>query len=73
MDIMPLNVRIRSRTSGTGLPLTAADMSEADDWLIEQPLPAILMSETTPSSNLERDHDLVAAQWVEPLHPLGRR
>ena len=47
---MPLKVRIRSRTSATGLPFTAADMSEADDWLIEQPVPAILMSATTPSS-----------------------
>ena len=45
MDIMPLKVRIRSRTSATGLPFTAADMSEADDWLMEQPVPAILMSD----------------------------
>ncbi len=31
MDIMPLKVRISSRTSATALPFTAADMSEADD------------------------------------------
>src|SRR5664279_264041 len=49
IDIIPLKVRIRSRTSVTGLPLTAADIKEADDWLIEQPVPAIFMFETTPS------------------------
>ena len=49
MDIMPLKVRIRSRTSGTVFPFTAADINDAEDWLMEQPLPAILMSETTPS------------------------
>jgi len=38
------------RTSSSDLPLTAADMSDADDWLIEQPVPAILMSLTRPSS-----------------------
>ena len=49
IDIIRLKVRIRPRTSGTGFPLTAADINEADDWLIEQPVPAILMSETTSS------------------------
>jgi hypothetical protein len=49
MDIIPLKVRMRSRTSGTGRPLTAADISEADDWLMEHPVPAILMSDTTSS------------------------
>ena len=41
---------ISRRTSPTGLPLTAADMSEAEDWLIEQPEPAILRSASVPSS-----------------------
>ena len=50
IDIICLNVPISSRTSASDLPLTAADMSEADDWLIEQPVPAILMSARTPSS-----------------------
>ncbi len=49
MDIMPLKVWISWRTSGTGLPFTAADMRDADDWLMEHPVPAILMSDTTPS------------------------
>ncbi len=50
IDIICLKVPISSRTSASDLPLTAADMSEADDWLIEQPVPAILMSARTPSS-----------------------
>ena len=73
MDIIPLNVPISSRASSTDLPLTAADMSEADDWLIEQPVPAILMSATTPSSHVEGHDDLVAAERVEPLDPHGGR
>ena len=71
MDIIPLKVRIRSRTSATGLPLTAADISDAEDWLIEQPVPAILMSETRVALDDEGHHDLVPAQRVEPLDPLG--
>ena len=50
MDIIPLKVAMSSRASATDLPLTAADISEADDWLIEHPVPAILMSATMPSS-----------------------
>ena len=38
------------RTSSTGLPLTAADMRDADDWLMEQPEPPILRSASFPSS-----------------------
>ena len=34
---MALKARVRSWTSSTVLPLTAADIIEADDWLIEQP------------------------------------
>ena len=49
-DIIALKVRIRSRTSATVLPFTAADMSDAEDWLIEQPWPANRMSRTVPSS-----------------------
>ena len=37
-------------TSPSSLPLTAADINEAEDWLIEQPVPAILMSASVPSS-----------------------
>ena len=43
-----------SRTSSTVLPLTAADIIEADDWLIEQPWPPILMSSTRPSPSTDR-------------------
>jgi hypothetical protein len=50
MDIMDLKVPMRRWTSATGRPLTAADMREAEDWLMEQPVPAILMSARVPSS-----------------------
>src|SRR5664280_510757 len=50
IDIIPLKVAISSRASSTVLTLTAAHISDADDWLIEQPVPPILMSATTPSS-----------------------
>ena len=69
---MRLEGPVRSRTSSTVLPLTAADIIDADDWLIEQPWPLMRMSSTTPSSHVEVDHDLVAAQRVEPLDPVGR-
>jgi hypothetical protein len=42
--ISALNARVSARTSSTVLPFTAADIIEADDWLIEQPCPPILMS-----------------------------
>ena len=70
---MPLKVRISWRTSSTGLPLTAADISEAEDWLMEQPEPPILTSASVPSSTSEADHHLVTAQGVEALDPVGRR
>ncbi len=38
------------RTSSSSLPLTAADISEAEDWLIEQPEPPIFRSASFPSS-----------------------
>ena len=38
------------RTSSRPLPFTAADMSDADDWLMEQPEPPILRSASVPSS-----------------------
>jgi len=37
IDIMPLKARMSARASSTLLPFTAADIIEADDWLIEQP------------------------------------
>ena len=60
-------------TSSTVLPLTAADIIDADDWLIEQPWPSMRMSATLPSVDVEVDDDLVAAQRVEPLDPVRRR
>ena len=33
-----------------GLPFTAADIIDADDWLIEQPCPPMRMSWRTPSA-----------------------
>ena len=71
MDIIPLKVGMRSRASLTGLPLTAADISEADDWLIEHPVPAILMSATTPSSTSRVTTISSPHSGIEPLHPLG--
>ena len=50
IDIIALNARVRARASSTVLPLTAADIIEADDWLIEQPWPPMRMSATVPSS-----------------------
>ena len=50
IDISPLKVPMSSRTSSSSLPLTAADISEADDWLMEQPEPPILRSASLPSS-----------------------
>ena len=47
---MPLKVRINWNTSSTDLPLTADDINEADDWLMEQPEPPIFRSASLPSS-----------------------
>ncbi len=51
---MALNALVRSRTSSTDLPLTAADIIDAEDWLIEQPWPLMRMSSTTPTSFTSR-------------------
>ena len=40
-----------ARASSTLLPFTAADIIEADDWLIEQPWPVMRMSEIVPPSS----------------------
>ena len=50
---MALNARIRPRASAAVRPLTAADIIDADDWLIEQPWPEMRMSATRapPSSS----------------------
>ena len=47
---MALNALVRSRTSATVLPDTAADIIDADDWEMEQPWPAILMPVTVAPS-----------------------
>jgi len=47
--IIDLNDRTSRRTSSMGRPFTAADIIEADDWLIEQPRPEIFRSSRTPS------------------------
>ncbi len=53
MDIIPLKVAMRCRTSESGRPFTAADMSDAEDWLMEHPVPPILMSESaSPSTTM---------------------
>ena len=51
---MALKARIRALTSSAGLPFTAFDIIEAEDWLIEHPWPEILMSSTDPSSATSR-------------------
>ena len=54
IDIMALKVRISRSTSASDLPFTAADMRDAEDWLIEQPVPLILMSTSrSPSTSSE--------------------
>ncbi len=75
IDIMALKARMRSRASATVRPLTAAVIIDADDWLIEQPWPSILMSATCAVVvDVDVQDDLVAAQRVEALDPLcGRR
>ena len=40
-----LEARVTARASSTLLPFTAADIIDADDWLIEQPWPVMRMSE----------------------------
>ncbi len=47
---MPLNARDRARTSSRVLPLTAEDIIDADDWLIEQPCPPMRISRTVSPS-----------------------
>ena len=72
IDIIALNARVRSRTSSTVLPFTAADIIDADDWLIEQPWPAMRTSVDDAVVDVEVDDDLVAAQRVEALDPVRR-
>src|SRR5581483_10332096 len=51
IDIIALKARVRARASSTVLPFTAADIIDADDWLIEQPCPLMRTSATrSPSS-----------------------
>ena len=65
---MALKAVVRSRTSSTVLPFTAADIIDAEDWLIEQPWPAMRMSlDAAVVVELEVDDDLVAAERVEAL------
>ena len=51
IDIIALNARVTARASPTLLPFTAADIIDADDWLIEQPWPVMRMSEMVPPSS----------------------
>ena len=64
-----LNARMSWRASSTVLPLIAALIIEVDAWLIEQPWPPIFTSATVPSSIIEVEDHLVAAQRVEALRP----
>ena len=79
IDIIALNDRERSRTSATVLPLTAADIIEAEDWEIEQPWPPMRdvghhgVVALGGVVELQVDDDLVAAQRVEALGPCGGR
>jgi hypothetical protein len=50
IDIIALNARDSLRTSSRVLPFTAADIIEAEDWLIEQPCPPMRTSRTTSPS-----------------------
>ena len=70
--IIALNVLIELAHLAERLPLTAADMSEAEDWLIEQPVAGDLDVGERAVLDVEVDHDLVAAQRVEALDPVRR-
>ena len=50
IDIIDLNLRIVARVSARLLPLTAVDIIDADDWLIEQPWPVSLRPPAISSS-----------------------
>ena len=54
MHIIALKAWVRASISATVLPFTAADIIEADDWLMEQPVPPMRMSSTTPASSRSR-------------------
>ena len=69
---MPLKVWMSWCTSSSDLPLTAEDISEADDWLMEQPGAADLQVGQLAVLDQEADDDLIAAERVEALHPVGR-
>ena len=47
--LSPLRARIVALACAGVFPLTAADIIEADDWLIEQPWPEMRRSLITPS------------------------
>ena len=49
IDIMCLKACTTRRTSATVRPLTAVDIIDADDWLIEHPWPPVDSSTITPS------------------------
>ena len=51
---MALKARVSLRTSATVMPLIAADIIDADDWLIEHPVPPMRTSETVPSGPRSR-------------------
>ncbi len=62
IDIIDLNVRMVARISARLLPLTAVDIMEADDWLIEQPCPVSFTSASWSPSDLHVEGYLVPAQ-----------
>ena len=70
---MPLKARTSARASSIVLPLTAADIIDAEHWLIEQPWPLDLDVGDDAVVDVEVDDDLVAAQRVEALGAVGRR
>ena len=59
---MDLNVRMVARVSARVLPLTAVDIIDADDWLIEQPWPVSFDVRQPVAVELQVERDLVAAQ-----------
>ena len=73
IDIIDLNVRMVARVSARLLPLTAVDIIDADDWLIEQPCPVSLTSARRSPSSWTIEGDLVAAQGVESGLGVGGR
>jgi len=72
IDIIALNERMSLRACSTGRPFTAADIIDADDWLMEQPGRRCAGREHAVV-HFEVNDDLVATERIESLHAVRGR